>query len=224
MGFSHFLDDRLSTIKASFREKKNNNHVAKLSIIKNTILKGDNYIGSNSKLYNCYVDQFSYISSGCIFSKTRIGKYTSIGPFVQVITGIHPTSRFVSTHPAFYSPNRVAGKSYVKQQKFNEYLYTSDNKEWHVEIGNDVWIASNALILAGVKIGDGAIIAAGAVVTKDVPPYAIVGGVPAKVIRYRFSPEEIDKLQNIRWWDKDEEWIADKADLFEDVDKFLSGI
>lgn len=69
-----------------------------------------------------------------------------------------------------------------------------------VEIGNDVWIAANAVILRGVKIGDGAVVGAGAVVTKDIPPYAIVGGVPAKIIKYRFSPKIIALMLKLKWW------------------------
>ena len=81
-------------------------------------------------------------------------------------------------------------------------------------IGHDVWIGANALILPEVTIGDGAVIAAGAVVTRDVPPYAIVGGVPARVIRYRFSPEMIDAFLEIKWWDWPLEKIKENFDLF----------
>ena len=91
-----------------------------------------------------------------------------------------------------------------------------------VEVGNDVWIASDVKLLPGIVIHDGAVIAAGAVVTKDVPPYAIVGGVPAKVIRYRFTKEQIESLLDIQWWNKDEKWIREHAGLFDDVDGFLS--
>ena len=76
-----------------------------------------------------------------------------------------------------------------------------------IVVGNDVWIGYEAVILAGVTIGDGAIIGTRAVVTKDVPPYTIVGGVPAKPIRKRFDENTIAALENIRWWDRDEEWI-----------------
>ena len=69
-----------------------------------------------------------------------------------------------------------------------------------ITIGNDVWIGARAMVMDGVEVGDGAIVAANAVVTKDVPPYAIVGGVPAKVIRYRFAPEKIEALQLLQWW------------------------
>lgn len=84
-----------------------------------------------------------------------------------------------------------------------------------VIIGNDVWIGSHALILGGVKIGDGAVIGAGAVVTKDVPPYAVVGGVPARIIKYRFSQEIIDKLLEIKWWNLPENILKENIKLFQ---------
>ncbi|MDE6603995.1 MAG: CatB-related O-acetyltransferase [Lachnospiraceae bacterium] len=91
-----------------------------------------------------------------------------------------------------------------------------------VVIGNDVWIGANVCILPGVRVGDGAVIAAGAVVTKDVAPYAIVGGVPAKVIRYRFSPEEIHTLLKIRWWDWSVEKVERNIELLYDPVRFMT--
>lgn len=78
-------------------------------------------------------------------------------------------------------------------------------------------------IIEGIRIGDGAIVAAGAVVTKDVPPYAIVGGVPAKIIRYRFNPEQIDFLQQLKWWDKDDSWkLRQHADEFANIETLMA--
>ena len=88
-------------------------------------------------------------------------------------------------------------------------------------IEDDVWIGCNATILQGVKIGTGAIVAAGAVVTKDVPPYAIVGGVPAKIIKYRFTEEQIKGLLKTEWWKRDAEEFKDKMETFENVDTFI---
>ncbi|MBU9735538.1 CatB-related O-acetyltransferase [Lachnospiraceae bacterium ASD5720] len=86
-----------------------------------------------------------------------------------------------------------------------------------VIIGNDVWIGDGAQIIGGHKIGDGAIVAAGAVVTKDVLPYSIVGGVPAKIIRFRFEKDDINYLMQLKWWDKDREWIEKHAAYFENI-------
>jgi hypothetical protein len=90
-------------------------------------------------------------------------------------------------------------------------------------VGSDVWTMENCLILAGVKLGDGAFVAAGSVVTKDVPPYAIVGGNPAKLIRYRFSEEQIAALLEIRWWDWPEDKVRAAVPYLEseDVDEFI---
>ena len=105
-----------------------------------------------------------------------IGKLCSIGDNVRIGLGIHPT-HLRSTHPAFYSPQGNWDIKPTIQEKITEYK--------KVYIGDDVWIGTNAMILDGVTIGSHAVIAAGAVVTKDVPEYAIVGGVPAKIIKYR---------------------------------------
>lgn len=111
------------------------------------------------------------------------------------------------------------GFTYVVSDKFIEYKFVDDKHL--LVIGNDVWIGSYARIMEGVTIGDGTIIAAGALVTKDVPPYAIVGGVPAKVIGYRFDEKTIEKLLELKWWDKGEDWIKAHADEFDDVNKLL---
>lgn len=90
-----------------------------------------------------------------------------------------------------------AGETFASDNLFDEVLETN--------VGNDVWIGANAVVLDGVSIGDGAIIAAGAIVKDDVPPFAVVGGVPAKVIRYRFSEEVRRELLDWRWWGLSEE-------------------
>ena len=130
--------------------------------------------------------------------------------------GQHPTNKFVSIHPAFYSPsNDVSSVHYVIENKYDEFRYT--NTGYIVEIGNDVWIGKNVQLMEGIEIGDGAIIAAGAVVTKDVEPYSIVGGVPAKLIRKRFGEDDIEFLKELRWWDKSEDWIKENAQYFFDI-------
>lgn len=183
------------------------------------IFEGGNLMAQRSHAETCYFGYGSYIGHDTVLKRTKIGKYTCIGPCVQSVIGQHPTSKFVSIHPAFFSLQKQTGFTYVNRQKFEEFTYLQD--QYSFEIGNDVWIGHNALLMEGVTIGDGAIVAAGAVVTKDVPPYAIVGGVPAKVIRYRFDEEQIQFLLELQWWNKEESWIEEHADLFEDISCFV---
>ena len=131
--------------------------------------------------------------------ETQIGSFVSMGARVTIGMGEHPT-HFLSTSPFLY----LDGLNFKadKTPSHNEY-----NKLTPVFIGSDVWIGDDVKIKNGVKIGDGAIIGASAVVTKDVPPYAIVAGVPAKIIRYRFSEDIISELLNLKWWDLDDEVI-----------------
>ena len=129
--------------------------------------------------------------------KLIIGKYCSIGSgaiFIMAGNQGHRTD-WVSTFPFFYQAN-------IFKESKNPYEKAGDTI-----IGNDVWIGSEAMIMSGVTIGSGAIISARAVVSKDVPSYAIVGGNPAQIIKYRFSEEKIEKLLNLKWWDWNEEKI-----------------
>lgn len=105
---------------------------------------------------------------------------------------------------------------------FQETRYVDTEGRFKVVIGNDVWIGAYAKIVEGVRIGDGAVIAAGAVVTKDVPPYAIVGGVPAKIIKYRFEEKQIKQLLELKWWNKDIAWLKTHAEKFRDVQELLN--
>lgn len=162
----------------------------------------------------------SYIGNRSFIKNTKIGRYTCIATDVMTVAGSHPTSKFASIHPAFYSTRKQSGFTYVDEEKFNDFHFIDGN--YTVVIGNDVWIGSGVKIMEGVTIGDGAVVAAGAIVTKDVPPYAIVGGVPAKIIKYRFGEETIQKLMDLKWWDKDQDWIKSHADDFEEVEKLLS--
>ena len=95
------------------------------------------------------------------------------------------------------------------------------NTKYSLVIGNDVWIGSRVTLIGNITIGDGAIIGAGTVVNKDIPPYAVVAGVPARIIRYRFTEEEIAQLERIAWWNRGEEWIKKHVGLFCDIKKFL---
>lgn len=164
----------------------------------------------------------SYIARNCELSG-RIGRFTCIAPNVKCNPGIHPLyAPYVSVAPCFYSlnSNKVQnGSTFATKQMFNEFSYVDKKMRYAVEIGNDVWIGENVFLIGGIHIGDGAVVLAGAVVSKDVPPYAIVAGVPAKVVRYRYDDDTIHFLLNIQWWNNSNEWYQKHWELLCDIDK-----
>jgi virginiamycin A acetyltransferase len=145
----------------------------------------------SSIIGNVSVGAFSYISIGCIMFHVDIGRYSSIGDHVHILTN-HPTS-FLSTSPVFYK--RQFSEPFVARQ-----IAAYKNILEQTKIGNDVWIGSGVKLKTGIKIGDGSVIGAGSVVTKDVEPFSIVGGTPAKLIRMRFSIEIIERIKSLQWW------------------------
>ncbi|MEH6679315.1 MAG: CatB-related O-acetyltransferase [Sediminicola sp.] len=183
--------------------------------------EGHNSIGTDSVMIESSIGYGSYISDNCYILKTRIGKYCSIGPHVKCIFGNHPTHTFVSTHPAFFSLRKQAGFTYTQKQYFQELSEPIDNSSNHtISIGNDVWIGANVTILDGIRIGNGAIVAANSLVNKDIPPYTIVAGLPAKALKKRFPEEQIAFLEEFKWWEKGANWISENADKFINISDF----
>lgn len=165
----------------------------------------------------------SYIGTGAEVIGS-VGRFTSIGDNVCFITKTHPVRGFVSTHPAFYSTKKQAGFTFAKESLFDEEP-TYSGSDYPIIVGSDVYIGYGALIIGPCKIGDGAVIAAGAVVTGDVEPYAIMGGNPARLIRYRFEQEDREWLTDtIRWWEKEVDWIRDRAGYYTDLESLKEHI
>ena len=189
------------------------------SVDKKTLFEGNNYVGNESILVNTKVGYSSYVGSQCTLINASIGKYCSIAKGFNVIIGQHPTCHFISTSPMFYSNKHILPKKYVSEILFDEFRFTKNHNS--LEIGNDVWIGENVSVMEGVTIHDGAIVGAHSLVTKDLEPYGVYAGIPAKKIKDRFSKETIEKLIKIKWWDKEEKWIEDNIDLFTDADAFL---
>ena len=160
-------------------------------------------------IYNDFVnDPRDFVKNNVLYhypvngDKLKIGKFCSIacGAKFMFTSGNHALGSLSTyTFPIFYEEWGLNPQNICEAW---------DNKG-DIIVGNDVWIGYEAVIMSGVTIGDGAIIGTRAVVTKDVPPYTIVGGVPAKFLRKRFNDETIEKLRLLRWWDRDEKWIRE---------------
>lgn len=177
--------------------------------------EGYNSIGRRSFFYG-KMGYASYIGNDTQFSAV-VGKFCSIGNEVRTITGRHPLYTCISTHPCFFSTAKQAGFTYVEKDYFDEATNL-------VEVGNDVWIGDRVTILGGVRIGDGSVIGAGSVVTKDIEPYAVVAGSPARMIGKRFSDDRIEELSSISWWNKDVLWLKENAPIFNDIDVFFETV
>lgn len=159
------------------------------------------------------IGAWTYVEVGSRISQADIGRFCSIAPYSVVGMAEHPTTGFVSTHPAFYRHAPGNGWDLVDRDLHQELQRT--------RVGNDVWIGVGACVRGGLTIGDGAIVGAGAVVTRDVEPYEVVGGVPARTIRYRFDETTRQALLESRWWEHDADWLRQHAHDLRDVDAFL---
>lgn len=151
-----------------YKLQENNSKISWRSNIVNTSLEGHNTIQKEANLIGCILGYGTYIERGTQLINVKLGRYSSIAPGVKNIGGNHPTKEHVSTYPGFYSASTTDAVSFVKTQKFEEFKYIDEDKKFLNSIGNDVWIGTDAVIMQGVTVGDGVVVAAGALVTKDV--------------------------------------------------------
>lgn len=183
----------LFTTSGSKRDIKKFNYKQGVIIEENSaFLKGSNVFAMG---YGSYT--FSPLDV-----RVTVGRYSSIAKNVRLIGLKHPIERF-STSSATYDKNFKIFDDFIKSDSFEQKPLPKKNVDVSLQIGNDVWVGEDVVFSRNVKIGHGAIVAAGSVVTKDVEPYTIVGGVPAKRIKYRFSYGQIKELLHLEWWNYD---------------------
>lgn len=187
---------------------------ARLSSIRYSTVDPTSKIESGTSFFESTMDRYSFCGYDCDIYHTNIGCFTSIANQVVIGGASHPMN-WAGMSPVFY-----AGRDSINT-KFSEYLLDTPP---NTTIGNDVWIGRSAIILSGVNVGNGAVVGAGAVVTKDIPAYAIVAGNPAKIIRYRFDENIIHALENINWWHLDKNELSKSAKHIKDPHKFVAAI
>lgn len=179
-------------------------HVALFCVLQETTVDKTAAICSGVRFYRGKIGKYSYIGNNSFVSDTDIGNFTSISTDCYIGGTSHPMN-WVSTSPVFHKWENIMKKNFARHE-FDIFKKT--------QIGNDVWIGNRVMIKAGVKIADGAVIGMGSIVTKDVGPYEIWAGNPAKLLRKRFDNETIENLMRIKWWEWDDETIEREADKF----------
>lgn len=206
-----FFKSNYIYVKDKIRFKKYVNYNITTKISSNSTFEGANVIGDNTKFCG-NMGYGSYICNECSIIG-NIGRFTSIAAEVKNAQGVHPIgSPYATTSPMFFSLKKQSGITFAKKQMFDEMRAP-------ISIGNDCWIGQRVFFVGGLTIGDGAVVLAGAVVTKDVPPYAIVGGVPAKILKYRYDEETIQFLLEKKWWNMPVEWLKENSALLCDIDR-----
>jgi virginiamycin A acetyltransferase len=186
--------------------------VHKSALIESSEIYGNVCIAENCKLHKVMIG-----------GDVSIGRYTSLwGPNIQVLSTINSITignfcsiaRDVTIHEYMHDYSRLT-TFFIKKNIFKEPVHTEVSTKGSIRIGHDVWIGTGVQIMSGVQIGNGAVIAANSVVTKDVPPYAIAGGIPAKIIKFRFSQDIIDTIEQSTWWDWDIDKIKNNKFIFD---------
>lgn len=165
-----------------------------------TDFAGSASLNAGAALFGCLVGRWTYFGNHSLAIYSDIGAFCSIAPHVIIGGGRHPTGGYVTTSPLFYSAHNNPWGSFPG-------ALDRDSELPKTVIGSDVWIGYSAVVLPGVRVGDGAVIGAGAVVTRDVEPYGIVAGVPAKHLRSRFDRADVEWLLANKWWEWPDEQL-----------------
>lgn len=218
-----------SPIKSCIAKLKNFTKVycCKGSSILHSSFEGKNAAHKNACVQHSSIGKGTYVGANSSLFKVKTGRFCSIANNVQIGVGSHPSQTFATTHPSFYydTTSELAYTYHCNADNLYEpFQYIDSQKQFTVKLGHDVWIGCNCVIMSGVTIGNGAIIAAGSIVTKDVAPYTIVGGTPARLIKNRFSEDQISFLEEYQWWNKDETWLRQNYKLLQDVNVLMETV
>lgn len=172
-------------------------------------------VGRQSRMEDCLLDDYAYVQHYCDLMSADIGKFANIANMVRVNPGFHPMER-PTLHHFTYRPT-MYGMAPQDDADFFEW-----RRRQRVIIGHDTWIGHGVVIMPGVRIGNGAVVGSNSVVTKDVPPYAIVAGGAAKVMRQRFPRAIAEALEATAWWDWDHQTLTERMPDFKDLRGFLA--
>lgn len=199
--------------------KKVKQYLIKLKYSRKNNLSTFTTIGKNVRLNNCDLNYHTRIAEFATIQDAKIGEYSSVGRYAKVVyTEIGKfcaISWDVTINAISHPHDNLSISAFPYVPYVGNFVVERTQSYSKVTIKNDVWIGANSVIMPGVIIGNGAIIGAGAVVTKNIPDYAIAVGVPAKVIKYRFSEENIKQLLRLEWWNWDRKVIKNNIHLFQ---------
>lgn len=200
------------TTKITYYFAKLIKNYIKPKTIYNSYINNKAKVCSGSELHNVSIGQYSYIGHDCKVNNCDIGNFCSIASNVTIGGSSHPLE-WVSTSPVFHTKRNVLGKSF-SDKRIDNNVRTS--------VGHDVWIGGGVIVKAGISIGTGSVIGMGSVVTKDVPPYEVWAGNPAKCIKKRFDESTAQELINSKWWEFDDKRLAQLGAYFDNPIEFLN--